>query len=590
MNQESTFSQHQPGHPGSSKNRAGLIIIFLVFCSIFSAQAILSLIQKSQTIDEAMHLTKGYVQWKYRDFRMEPQNPPLVSMLSALPILFMNVSFPKELVLAQERPDDYEIADQFFYHSGNDADTLLFWGRLPVVFLGMLLGWYVLQWSYELHGLKGAILALTLYAFSPNILAHTRLITTDIAVTSFIFISIYYFHHYLKHPAASNLIKTGAALGLALASKFTSLFLLPLLVLAAVADYWQKNSFVRKKYGVFVRDLAVIVLIGGITLWSFYFFKVETVGTLYDLDNHHSTVVRIADSIHMDPAKIEKVLKYIPSPGTYLKGLGNVISDGFRAQPLFFMGERSETGWKTYHIAAFLIKTPIPTLTLFMLILLLFHRYPVHARFLLLPVLFFFALSIAGRFADKGLRHILPVYPFLFVLIPGILNLSIHKTSQRIINFAVLPLLIWYVFASIRTFPDYIPHYNEFIGGPKNGYKYLIDSNTDWGQDLKKLKVYMDSNHIDKVKLAYFGSANPDYYHINYEYLWSHNRIKKPDDYRRTILPGKGIYAVSATSLQTIGYWTGEGYVDNPEYSFQWLNQYQPVAIVGNSILIYNIE
>ncbi len=102
----------------------------------------------------------------------------------------------------------------------------------------------------------------------------------------------------------------------------------------------------------------------------------------------------------------------------------------------------------------------------------------------------------------------------------------------------------------------------------------------------------MDENDIKKVKLGYFGNASPDYYNVDYEYLWSHNRIDKPIDYKQTVKPAKGIIAVSATSLQTIGYWDRKNrrYIDNPAYSYDWLKKYQPIEIVGNSILLYNIH
>ncbi|MBI5742143.1 MAG: glycosyltransferase family 39 protein [Nitrospirae bacterium] len=564
-----------------------MVTVLLIFCIIFSAEAILSMKEESPTIDEPMHLTKGYAQLRYGDFSMEPQNPPLVTMLSALPLLFMDLNFPEELIGARGKADDYEIADQFFYYRGNDADTLLFWGRLPVVLLGVLLGFYVFRWSYEIYGLRGSLLSLMLYSFSPVILANTKLITTDVGVTCFIFISMYYFFKYLKQPSFKGVLKTGVFVGLALSSKVTALFLFPVLLLTAAFYRQQTTGFNKKKMYGFVRDFAITGFIGVFILWSFYFFKVETVSTLYDVGSDSAKIQKVAGRLHLSPDILVTAASFIPSPGTYLKGLGNVISDAGRSQPLFFMGERSERGWRSYHIVAFLMKTPVPALALLLMSSAFFFSYSTETKLSMMVAVFFLLQSVIGGVADKGLRHILPMYPFMFVFTAGVTTV---KKYPKIMNAAAGLLMLWYVISSVNAFPDYIPYYNEFAGGPGNGYKYFIDSNTDWGQDLKKLKKYMDEKKIDRVKLAYFGTASPDYYGINYEYLWSHNRIKKPDDFKGTTLPGKGIYAVSATSLQLTGYWDGEKFDTNSEYSYKWLSRHEPVDIVGNSILIYDVR
>jgi len=133
-------------------------------------------------------------------------------------------------------------------------------------------------------------------------------------------------------------------------------------------------------------------------------------------------------------------------------------------------------------------------------------------------------------------------------------------------------LSLWYIFSSVSIYPHYLAYFNEFVGGPDNGYKYLVDSNLDWGQDLKGLKKYMDEKGIRKIKLSYFGGAEPEYYGINYQ----------PVTTREMLKPTPGIYAISATNLQAVFY-------PNKNY-FAWLRKLRPKAKIGYSIFIYEVR
>jgi len=148
---------------------------------------------------------------------------------------------------------------------------------------------------------------------------------------------------------------------------------------------------------------------------------------------------------------------------------------------------------------------------------------------------------------------------------------------------------------SLSNYPHYLAYCNEFIGGPENGYKYLSDSNIDWGQDLKGLEKYMAEKDIDKIKLGYFGSADADYYDINYEYLPSVGLApKRPGQYwwyeidknhRYDPGPQKGHVAISATLLASPG-WMKPLFHE----TYKWLREHDPIDQIGHSILIYKIE
>jgi hypothetical protein len=138
----------------------------------------------------------------------------------------------------------------------------------------------------------------------------------------------------------------------------------------------------------------------------------------------------------------------------------------------------------------------------------------------------------------------------------------------------------------IGIHPHYLAYFNELIGGPDNGYRYLVDSNLDWGQDLKGLGLYMRERNIEKVHLSYFGAADPHNYGIRYEWMPSYYL---PNDYLNDKgqitpfrIPDSGIVAISATNLQNL-YFTDKTFYD-------WLKRYDPVEKIGYSIFIYDLD
>jgi hypothetical protein len=253
-----------------------------------------------------------------------------------------------------------------------------------------------------------------------------------------------------------------------------------------------------------------------------------------------------------------------------------------RGAPAFLMGQHSAMGWWYYFLVAFAIKTPLPTLVLAAAVLwvaLFRHgaRVTSHGRagverseyVLYVPIAAFFASAVFGSL-NIGYRHILPVLPFLFVGVSQVATWA----RRRWVQVALVALGLWYALGSARIYPHYLAYFNEIVGGPDNGYKYLVDSNLDWGQDLKNLKAYMDAHAISAVHLAYFGSAYPSYYGIAaLPFL-----PEKPPDLE-TRQPT--LYAISATYLQG-------GYLGDVN-AFRWLHEYQPMTKIGYSIFLYRL-
>jgi len=188
------------------------------------------------------------------------------------------------------------------------------------------------------------------------------------------------------------------------------------------------------------------------------------------------------------------------------------MADG---RPAFLLGKYSDNGWWNYFLIDFLLKTPIPTLVLIIASLAFYKAGNVlrwrEAVFLLVPVLVFFAVTSQSKMAI-GVRHILPVYPFLFVFVSRLVTVQFR--NRYLAPLLVAASVVLTGISSVRTAPHQLAYFNEILGGPDRGYYHLSDSNIDWGQGLKGLKSYIEKEKLPVIYLSYFGTAPPSYYGI----------------------------------------------------------------------------
>ncbi|MBU0597855.1 glycosyltransferase family 39 protein [Patescibacteria group bacterium] len=576
-------------------------IVLMLFFNIYANS------QESQTVDEGVHLSAGYSYLIKNDFRMNREHPPLFKELSALPLLFFQdkLESPFEYDSWNEY-NQWQFAKDLIYKSEMSADTIFFIGRLPAILLSILLGLWVFKWARQLFGLIAGLFALLLYTFSPNIIAHSHYVTTDMALTTFFFITIYYFYKYLKHDDKKNLVLTGIFLGIVLACKFSSIILIPILpVLYLIKNLYESNNetFI-KSLKKFIKDFTLIYIIAFLVIFISYGFELKKPiddhdiqllqekqqaylagQNTADLSNLEIKILEISDPQKQSGQNIDKLLKTIPVPAySYFNGLVRIFFHNYHGHLSYLLGNYSDFGWWYYFPLAFLLKTPITTIliTVF-LILYAFYKIltkkfrrmkivqfvkaiPFYLYCLILPPSIYFIFSITSHI-NLGLRHILIIYPFIFVL-SGIL---INKINFKYKNFLVVIALLFYLFSSISVFPHYLAYFNEIVGGPNKGPKYLVDSNIDWGQDAKNLKKYMVQNDIPYVCLSYFGQAELTYYEIDFRYLPDINNYKGVNQINCVV-------AISVTSLLS------------EDKAYSWLLDYEPDEKIGYSIYIYDFR
>ena len=554
-----------------------IIVVGIILSSL--TLSITSILEKSLTYDELLFIGVG-------KYRIETgDTTPLVEGAPIFPSL-LNGMFWYFLDFDPHYWEDFRHNYSHQYRrlnnlvlSGHDPDILVLLARLPIILTFPLLSILVFVWSRELYGAKAGLLALILSALSPNLIAHARLATTDFIACLTILAAVYCFRCYLKKPSRARLALSGITLGLSLITKTTSTILLPAFLVMALVyrrtddKIEQVSNTTRKKLHFWSeffpknRDLLSIILflalIIGVAfsvIWAAYFFEFRVLFFLPDREvssgDYSGAVLKFL---------CEKGIK-IPA-ASFFEGVYTQYRHAVLGHANFFFGEISSSGRWNFFIFAFLIKTPLPTLALLFLSVIFLKRAKScdkrEEAFLLIPTIFIMVTSSISNI-NIGLRHILPIYPFLFVWISRVATFS----KSALYSALLAVLTVWYICSNIYIYPHYLAYFNELIGGPRNGYKYLVDSNLDWGQDLRALLKHVDENDIRPIKIIYFGAPR----------LLEYNGYHAP--HVECFEIQSGYIAISVTHLQSVYLLPG---------CFEWLKEYEPIKRIGYSIHIYEI-
>ena len=535
--------------------------------AIFVAQAWTASRRDSVTIDEFMHLPLGLYVLYTHDLSLDPINPPHTRMFAALPLLLSPPAFSPP-----PKPVAWGLGYEFMQRNGERYQDLFVRARAMIVVLALVLGVVVATWAAELYGPPAAVCAAFLFSFSPAMLAHGHLVTLDVAGALGFTATAWAVWRLLERPTVRPALITGVVLGAASLLKLSGFVLLAVvLVVIGVRALSERDT-------PFSRWAALVAVIGVTALFVInagYGFS----GTLAPLQQ-----ASLAPGGAL--ARLRDAAPWIrsPLPLSYVNGIDMVMNVGKEHEPSYFLaGELSSEGWWYYHLAAFALKTSLPVLILgFAAAVLALCRRALGRRAyaLWVPIVIVFASNSLLNSLQIGVRHVLPVYPLLFVLIGGVAAkvLAGGKRGgvQRALCAAVGVLLAWHAAGTIAVAPRYLQFFNEVAGGAEGGHRWLIDSNIDWGQDLIRLREYMAREHVDAVSLAYFGRVNPGVYGIRFTPLERDS---------------KGIAVVSATFLMGRPYfWFLGGRMRwVPAQTYAWLRDRQPIARVG-AMFVYRLD
>lgn len=551
---------------------AALIPLLLYFLLVASGARTTSL-----TVDEGLHIASGYTILRTGDYRLVEEHPPAIKMWLAAPLIpLRDLVNPTRLPAWDEAAHPtteslplLHMAQKLLYPS-QPTDRWLFPARAMEALLGVLLLATIARWANDLWGTRGAVIATLFTALDPNLLAHGSVAGTDLGATALIVLALFVARRFLIHPTFRRATLTGIVLGIALTAKLTTALLGPVLTIAGLVYLVQKHGKARQhlfRLGLFVIGLTFL------TFWAIYGFQVGSLPGLpfpVPAAAHATPILRLAEH----------------------------STDGHQA---FLLGENSMRGWWWYFPVAFVLKTPLPLIILIAwgLLRFAFHvsRHPSfvvphltnHLVFWLFPL--FYVVSSLLSPLNIGYRHLLPVLPFLYIGIGSIGSKKYEVRStklvylepriqQPVVRFTFYVLVAWHTISTLALAPNYLTFFNELAGGPKNGWRFLADSNTDWGQGYKALARFQDENQTGNVQLSAFVFYDPALYGVDYDPL-TPLRGDTPAIFPSRFAPSPGDYVISATPLDGIP-------LADPEM-YDWFRWRAPNAQIANALHFYHV-
>lgn len=570
-----------------------LVFSLLLFCGVI---AVFSIKKASLTFDEKAHIAAGYSYLLKKDMRVNPEHPPLLKNIAAVPLLFLDVNFPEQS-WESVRPDiwwhQFDFGRDLLYRSGNNPHQMIFWARLPMIGVLLVGGVYIYLFAKKFWSQKEGLLALTMYALSPTLIAHGRLVNTDTGIGVATLVAFYYFLSFLKNPSRENIILAGIGLSLAQVVKFTGVFLVP--VFAFLGIVW---VLIKGDSWTWLKKFIAVFLVASLLVYAVYLFHVWH----YPGARQAEDISNIIGFLFFDPY-LEQICRFkiLQPVAQYLTGLAMVFKRGTGGNTTFFLGQVSAQKFPLYFPVLYLLKIPISfhILTLFALFSFLISiekeqiRKPIHSTILCVKnnfisfslfafIIFYWGISLSGNL-NIGIRHMLPVIPLTMLLVSRGTMIEALQPRRRNLKYgALIGLLVWQAFSVIRVYPDFIAYYNTLAGGPEKGHFYAVDSNLDWGQDLRKLENWVTQKDIDKIYIDYFGGGDLKYYFKDKFVPWKCR--DNPEEIQRP-----AFLAVSATQLQGGRAKAVRGFKEAAT-CYNWLYQEQLVEKIGYSIFVYYLK
>jgi len=593
--------------------------------------------QEAATFDERAHVPAAYSYVRYGDMRLNPEHPPLLKDLAGLPLLFPDLSFPVDSDEWRDGVNEqWTLGTKFIFGSGNDADLIMFWSRVPVILVALILGLFVYRWTKELAGTVAGLFALLLYAADPNIIAHGHYVTTDLGIAAAIFISFYFFVRFLRKPTIRNTFLFGIFLGIAQSTKFSAVLLFPYfgLIISLYAITRAKADTVKdsrvlflgkRLFGYLLRYAGAIIVCFAV-VWTLYVPNTinepgtkiaENAAVIFGADNAASVFARETVTA-LTGSELSKPL------AQYLLGVFMVFARVAGGNTYYFLGEVGNVASPWYFPIVFLLKETLP----FLFLLVFGSAYTVsriirafsdrtvrtpwnvfarsfqghiaqYAMFGFVALYVF--VSVTGNL-NIGFRHLFPILPFLHVLVAKTVFDFARRggfQSEHAARAAVAGFSFWIFSIPVLAYPSYLSYFNEAAGGPKEGYRYVTDSNYDWGQDLKRLRDFVrDFNDcktgtaatdicsrygdilgypaITELRMAYFGGADPKYYLGDTYTEWYADWGRRP-----------GWHAMSVNA------WQESLHRPNPDgkETYRWIIEggYPMAYRAGDSIFVYYV-
>lgn len=581
-------------------NRTKLLATFIAIVIVFGC--VLAIIftygRISQTWDEPNHIATGIEWLQDGTYSMWTENPPLARVAIALGPFLSGARLPRQGRSKNDiEADDtlsYMLGNKLLYEHGSYRRQLALAriGTLPFFLLAAAVLWF---WLLRHHALAGLI-CVGAFCTLPPVLAHSALATTDIAFTALFLLFMWQLIRWLEESTAARSAVLGACIGLAIAAKFTAIVFIPVASLAVIAAHlWSekrlKQPLWTKWRGRIIRMLLIAVPIAFLVLWGAYRFSVGTISALpYTVGDY--SIFKPESSVTAQ-GTFSIVLKNIPLPAPeFFHGLLFLQAHNNAGHSAYALGKVSQFGFWYFYPLVLLVKTPFPFMVFFCFGVACAVKckktvpWWVWGVFGAIPLIL---ASLLSTHVNIGGRHILAIYGLAAigaaVVIAPVIE-GLHVFWRRAGKLSLGLLLTWQVGAATASYPDFLAYFNPIAASEPGAY--LADSDLDWGQGVFELEAFFKRHKAESLYVAYNGSAR----------LCAHALPKLHALEPNT--PIKGWVAISELYYREVAdFLRADPPCDIDSYHFVkrtikawygWLRNSKPVAILGRSIRVYQLE
>ncbi|HKG11863.1 MAG TPA: glycosyltransferase family 39 protein [Pyrinomonadaceae bacterium] len=579
------------GGSGAPKSFGGRgVVVCGLLLALMALQMLVVIRQKSITVDEYVMIPAGFYHLTEGDYRPVGEHPPVAKVLAAAPLLFTETTAPR----IDGGPNDYDRFlqkfDEFWRANAARLEHISFWARVPAVALTVLLGGLVFVFARRYWGERAALFAVALYSLEPTVLAHGRVVQTDIpSALAFLLFSVAAYE-YLIRPDARRAMYVGLALGFAAATKFSMVALAPVVCIGLAALFALAPGRGLRRSNVTYHACA-LALAAVFAVNVAYLFQRREPDSLDAALARSVVPARVSARLH---APLEVGFRALQTvlPPDFVHGIGWQLGHAQKGHNAGLLGDYSRKGWWYYFPAAFALKTPLPVLLLSLgglvwAALRLRRTKDARLLLLLLPPAFFTCLLMLSTI-NIGVRYYLPAYPFFFVaaglMLDDVLARARRAGRRRLAASLAAFALCWVAVEAARAFPDHMTYMNQLASGREHWW-YLSDSNVEWGDDVRGLALYLRARGETRVGGALLG--------------WQLLQLYGVEQAAVFVPPGDGreetrYVAVGASLLN--GSTVPSGFDDGTELTedervnyFEEFRRREPEKIFGGSIYLYRV-